>query len=46
MPHAYLVPAAGAIGVGGERIGARDGAAITNVAQVEITDRRRRSRRG
>jgi len=34
--HAYLVPATGAIEVGGVRIEARDGAAIADVANVEI----------
>ena len=34
--HAYLVPATGAVEVGGVRINARDGAAITDVATVEI----------
>ena len=34
--HAYLVPATGAVEVGGVRIEARDGAAITDVARVEI----------
>ena len=34
--HAYLVPASGTIEVGGMRIEARDGAAITDVANVEI----------
>ena len=34
--HAYLVPATGAVEVGGVRIEARDGAAITDVASVEI----------
>jgi len=34
--HAYLVPASGALEVGGVRIEARDGAAITDVAEVEI----------
>jgi len=34
--HAYLVPASGAVEVGGVRVAARDGAAITDVAQVEI----------
>ena len=34
--HAYLVPAIGTIEVGGVRIEARDGAAITDVAHVEI----------
>src|SRR3954453_19073061 len=34
--HAYLVPATGAVEVGGERIEARDGVAITDVAKVEI----------
>ena len=34
--HAYLVPASGTIEVGGVRIEARDGAAITDVASVEI----------
>jgi hypothetical protein len=34
--HAYLVPATGAVEVDGLRIGARDGAAITEVGSVEI----------
>jgi quercetin 2,3-dioxygenase len=34
--HAYLVPATGAVEVGGVRIDARDGAAITDIATVEI----------
>jgi quercetin 2,3-dioxygenase len=34
--HAYLVPATGAVEVGGVRIEARDGAAITDLAKVEI----------
>jgi redox-sensitive bicupin YhaK (pirin superfamily) len=34
--HAYLVPATGKVDVGGVRIEARDGAAITDVASVEI----------
>ncbi|HJU16884.1 MAG TPA: pirin family protein [Stellaceae bacterium] len=34
--HAYLVPAAGAVEVDGVRIAARDGAAITGVAEVAI----------
>jgi redox-sensitive bicupin YhaK (pirin superfamily) len=34
--HAYLVPARGTVDVGGVRINARDGAAITDVASVEI----------
>jgi hypothetical protein len=34
--HAYLVPAKGTIDVGGIRIEARDGAAITDVTSVEI----------
>jgi hypothetical protein len=34
--HAYLVPATGAVEVGGVRIEARDGAAITDLATVEI----------
>ncbi len=34
--HAYLVPAKGAVQVGGVRIGARDGAAITDEASVDI----------
>ncbi len=34
--HAYLVPASGAVDVGGVHINARDGAAITDVANVEI----------
>jgi hypothetical protein len=35
--HVYLVPATGAIDVGGVRIYARDGAAITDMTEVEIT---------
>jgi quercetin 2,3-dioxygenase len=34
--HAYLVPASGTVEVGGVRIEARDGAAITDVVNVEI----------
>ena len=34
--HAYLVPATGTIEVGGTRIGPRDGAAVTDVANLEI----------
>ena len=34
--HAYLVPATGAVDVGGVRIKARDGAAITEQATLEI----------
>jgi redox-sensitive bicupin YhaK (pirin superfamily) len=34
--HAYLVPASGTVEVGGVRIEARDGAAITDVASVQI----------
>jgi quercetin 2,3-dioxygenase len=34
--HAYLVPATGAVEVGGVRIDARDGAAITDVESVDI----------
>jgi hypothetical protein len=34
--HAYLVPAKGVVEVGGVRIQARDGAAITDVTSVEI----------
>jgi hypothetical protein len=34
--HAYLVPATGAVDVGGVQINARDGAAITDVATVDI----------
>ncbi len=34
--HAYLVPASGAVEVNGVRIDARDGAAITDVATLEI----------
>jgi quercetin 2,3-dioxygenase len=34
--HAYLVPAKGAVEVGGVRLDARDGAAITALPQVEI----------
>lgn len=35
--HAYLVPATGAVEVNGVRIDARDGAAITDEAGIEIT---------
>ncbi len=35
--HAYLVPATGVLDVGGVRIEARDGVAITDVATVEVT---------
>jgi quercetin 2,3-dioxygenase len=35
--HAYLVPATGAIEVGGVRLDARDGAAITDVDAIEVT---------
>ena len=35
--HAYLVPAAGAVDIDGERIDARDGAAITGGQTVTIT---------
>ena len=35
--HGYLVPASGAVEVNGVRIGARDGAAIKDVAVVRIT---------
>jgi quercetin 2,3-dioxygenase len=34
--HAYLVPATGAVDVGGVRVNARDGAAVTGEATVEI----------
>jgi redox-sensitive bicupin YhaK (pirin superfamily) len=34
--HAYLVPATGAVEVGGVRIDARDGAAITDVDRIDI----------
>jgi redox-sensitive bicupin YhaK (pirin superfamily) len=34
--HAYLVPATGAVEVGGIRVAARDGAAITDLAEIEI----------
>ncbi|HTH96623.1 MAG TPA: pirin family protein [Stellaceae bacterium] len=34
--HAYLVPASGAVDVGGIRINARDGAAITDQAEIDI----------
>jgi quercetin 2,3-dioxygenase len=34
--HAYLVPARGAVEVLGERVGARDGAAITDVSRIEL----------
>jgi len=34
--HLYLVPAAGVVEVNGVRIEARDGAAITDVAEIEI----------
>jgi redox-sensitive bicupin YhaK (pirin superfamily) len=34
--YAYLVPATGAVEVGGERIAARDGAAISEVAALDI----------
>jgi redox-sensitive bicupin YhaK (pirin superfamily) len=34
--HAYLVPATGIVDVGGVRIEARDGAAITDLTTVEI----------
>ena len=34
--HAYLVPATGVVEVGGVRIAARDGAAITDLAEVEV----------
>jgi redox-sensitive bicupin YhaK (pirin superfamily) len=34
--HAYLVAATGAVAVGGVRIAARDGAAITDLASLEI----------
>jgi quercetin 2,3-dioxygenase len=36
MRHAYLVPATGAVEVGGVRIDARDGAAITDVESIDI----------
>ncbi len=35
--HAYLVPAAGQVEVDGIHVGARDGAAITGLASIEIT---------
>jgi hypothetical protein len=34
--HAYLVPATGVLEVGGVRVEARDGAAITGVDTVDI----------
>ena len=34
--HAYMVPATGAVDVGGVRVNARDGAAVTGEATVEI----------
>lgn len=34
--HAYLVPAKGAVDIGGVRINARDGAALTELSTVEI----------
>jgi redox-sensitive bicupin YhaK (pirin superfamily) len=34
--HVYLVPATGAVAVGGVRIDARDGAAITGVTSIDI----------
>jgi hypothetical protein len=34
--HAYLVPATGAVEVGGVRIETRDGAAISDLASIEI----------
>jgi redox-sensitive bicupin YhaK (pirin superfamily) len=34
--HAYLVPAAGVVEVGGVRVAARDGAAITDLPKIEI----------
>ena len=34
--HAYLVPATAPVAVDGVRVGARDGAAITDVAEVEV----------
>jgi quercetin 2,3-dioxygenase len=34
--HAYLVPATGAIEAGGVRLGARDGAAITDVSALDV----------
>ena len=34
--HAYLVPATGALEVGGVRIEARDGAAISGVETVDV----------
>jgi quercetin 2,3-dioxygenase len=34
--HAYLVPAKGAVEVSGVRVGARDGAAITDLPEIEI----------
>jgi redox-sensitive bicupin YhaK (pirin superfamily) len=35
--HGYLVPAAGAVEVGGVRVGPRDGAAIRDVETVRVT---------
>ena len=34
--HAYLVPASGAIEAGGVPVAARDGAAITDIARLDI----------
>lgn len=35
--HLYLVPAEGAVDVNGNRVGARDGAAITNLDAITVT---------
>ena len=35
--RAYLVPATGAVEIEGQRVGARDGAAITNVGTLRVT---------
>jgi redox-sensitive bicupin YhaK (pirin superfamily) len=35
--RAYLVPASGAVEINGERVGARDGAAITDVDTLRVT---------
>jgi redox-sensitive bicupin YhaK (pirin superfamily) len=35
--HGYLVPAVGSVEINGERIGHRDGAAITDVAVIKVT---------
>jgi redox-sensitive bicupin YhaK (pirin superfamily) len=35
--RAYLVPASGAVEINGERVGARDGAAITDVETLRVT---------